>query len=76
MSMQGQGTIAKPSHVRMFLRADSAEKLVSLQLQLNTLIQGQASFTDITYVNDLWYAWFLIDFDEYGEAVIALNGST
>lgn len=74
--MQGSGDISKPSRVRMFLRAATPEELVGLQLQLNLLIEGQASFTDITFAQGKWYAWFLIDFDEYGEAVIALNGST
>ena len=76
MGMHGTLAQAKLSHVRMFLRAASPEGLVSLQLQLNTLIQGQASFTDISHVSGKWYAWFLIDFDEHGETVNSLNDNS
>ena len=51
----------------MFLRADSAEMLVRLQLQTNVRLMGRANFTDIQFVDGLWYAWFLVDIDRYPE---------
>lgn len=51
----------------MFLKADSAEMLVRLQLQTNVMLMGQADFTDIQFVGGSWYAWFLVDIDRYPE---------
>ena len=57
----------------MFLRADSPEGLVGLQLKVNTLLRGQANFTDIQSVDGFWFAWFLVDVDKNPE-VLKING--
>lgn len=51
----------------MFLKADSAEMLVRLQLQTNVRLMGRADFTNIQFVNGFWYAWYLVDIDRYPE---------
>lgn len=66
---------ARPSQIRMFLRADSPEELVSLQLQANLLLKGRADFTDIQFAQGKWYAWFLLDVDAYPQVIKAINGS-
>ena len=76
MSMMGSRVTARPSQIRMFLRADSPEGLVRLQLQTNLLLKGKADFTDIQNVDGLWYAWFLVDFDQHPEVVKIINGIT
>lgn len=64
------------SQVRMFLKADSAEMLVRLQLQTNVLLMGRADFTDIQFVDGSWYAWYLLDVDKYPELLKGIfNGS-
>ena len=75
MSMMGTATNAKPSEVRMFLKSDSPEGLVRLQLQTNTMLMGRADFTDIQFVDGFWYAWFLVDVDRYAGVLEKLNGS-
>lgn len=68
------GTVVQgnPSFVRMFLRADTAEKLVRLQLLTNVRLGGQANYTDIQFADGFWYAWFLVDIEKFPEM---LNGS-
>lgn len=73
--MIGSLANARPSNVRMFLRADSAEGLVRLQLQTNLALHGQANFTDIQFVEGQWYAWFLVDVDEHRKFLEAINGA-
>ena len=76
MSMMGSRVTAKPSQVRMFLRAGSAEELVRLQLQTNVRLQGRADFTDFQNVDGDWYCWFLVDVDNEGMKLFEeLNGS-
>lgn len=70
--MLGTVVQANPSLVRMFLRADSAEELVRLQLLTNVRLGGQASYTDIQFADGAWYAWFLVDVDRFPEI---LNGA-
>lgn len=65
MSMMGTRVSARPSQIRLFLRADSAEELVRLQLQTNFRLKGRADFTDITFANDQWYAWYMVDIDNH-----------
>lgn len=73
--MMGTGTAsASPSKIKMFVRARSAEELVISQLQTNTLLRGQASYTDIQNVDGIWYAWFLVDVDQHREILEAING--
>lgn len=74
MGMQGTTGTSSPSLIRMFLRADSAENLVRLQLQTNVLLMGRADYTDIQFVKGKWYAWFLVDIDRYPQVLKALNG--
>lgn len=69
MSMMGTRVTASPSQVRMFLRADTPEELVSLQLQTNLLVKGRADYTDIQFVKGSWYAWFMVDVDRYPEVL-------
>lgn len=82
MSMIGSLVNSRPSLVRMFLRADSPEGLVRLQLQTNVALMGRADFTDIQFVEGFWYAWFLVDVDQYPnvmkqlETVNGASGST
>lgn len=76
MSMLGSGYSAKPSQVRMFLRAPTPEELVGLQLRMNTVLRGQANFTDFSFVKNNWYCWFLVDVDQYPEVLEFLNGTT
>ena len=66
---------AGPSQIKLFLRADSPEGLVSLQLQVNLLAKGQANYTDFSNVSGKWYCWFQIDIDQYPEVVEFLNGN-
>ena len=73
MSMQGTRVTASPSQVRMFLKADTPEELVSLQLQINTLLKGRADYTDIQFVKGSWYAWFLVDVDQNAEVLSVLT---
>lgn len=72
--MMGTSVNARPSEVRMFLRADSPEGLVRLQLQANTMLMGRADFTNIQFVDGFWYAWFLVDVDRYSRELEKLNG--
>ena len=77
MGMMGTRVTAKPSQIRMFLRADSAEELVRLQLQTNLKVKGRADFTDFTYVEaeKTWYCWFMVDIDQHGlDLFEELNG--
>ncbi len=73
--MVGTTSNSRPSCVRMFLRADSAEKLVRLQLLTNTRLRGRAEFTDIQFADGRWYAWFLVDLDQYPELMGEINGT-
>jgi hypothetical protein len=73
--MLGSVNTAKPSQVRVFLRADSAEELVRLQLLTNVKLMGRADYTDIQFVDGFWYAWFLVDVDKYPEILEGLNGT-
>lgn len=77
MSMIGSGTYsASPSKVRMFLRADTAEELVRLQLQTNLFLKGQANFTDFQFVKGKWFCWFLVDVAENQKFLEQVNGIT
>lgn len=71
--MIGTSTDSRPSVIKSFLRADSPEGLVRLQLKVNVMLMGQASYTDVQFVNGYWYAWFLVDIDRYPE-VLKING--
>ena len=73
--MVGTQHDARPSQVRMFLRAVSAEELVRLQLLTNAKLLGRADYTDIQFVDGFWYAWFLVDIDKYPEILKGLNGT-
>jgi hypothetical protein len=53
----------------MFLKADTAEELVRLQLQTNVRVMGRADYTDITFADGKWYCWFLVDADFFPEVV-------
>lgn len=76
MSMLGTSGSSSPSLVRMFLRADSAEMLVRLQLQTNVLLLGRADYTDIQQADDgKWYAWFLVDVAKYPQFLKGINGA-
>lgn len=59
----------------MFLKADTAEGLVRLQLLTNTKLMGRADYTDIQFVDGFWYAWFLVDIDRYPELLGAIDGT-
>ena len=67
---------SSPSLVRAFLRADSAEMLVRLQLELNVALLGRADFTDIQFADGYWYAWFLIDVDQNPEIIEGIMNGT
>jgi len=75
MSMIGNRSTGRISQVRMFLKAGTPEELVRLQLQTNTFLRGQANYTDIQFVKDSWYAWFLVDLDAHPEFLGAINGT-
>ena len=75
MMIGGAGP-ARPSQIKMFLKAKTPEGLVQKQLDLNLKLMGQASFTDISNVGGQWYAWFLIDIDRYPIVIEELNGSS
>ena len=74
MSMQGSLRNSSVSQIKFFLRADTAEELVRLQLDLNVKLMARADFTDITFAKGKWYAWFLIDIDKFPE-VSAITGT-
>lgn len=75
MAMMGSGHKSRISEVRMFLRADSAEELVRLQLQTNVQLRGQASYTDFGLTPDgKFICWFLVDVDQYPEFIKQING--
>ena len=75
MSMSGSGGYSgRPSEVRLFLRAGSPQGLVRLQLQVNTLLKGQANYTDFSFVKGQWYCWFLVNIEEHPEVVEFING--
>ena len=60
----------------MFLRADSAEMLVRLQLETNIQLMGRADYTDIQQADDgKWYAWFLVDVAQYPKFLKGINGA-
>lgn len=61
--------------IRMFLKADSPEGLVSLQLQTNVMLKGRADYTDIQFADGFWYAWFLVDIDQNPEVLKSFNGN-
>ena len=61
------GGNSRPSVIRMFLKADSAEELVRLQLRMNVSILGRADYTDFSNVDGVWYCWFKIDVDHFPE---------
>lgn len=73
--MRGTTNTASPAQVRVFLRAESAEELVRLQLLTNTKLMGRADYTDIQFVDGFWYAWFLVDVDRYPFVLKELNGT-
>lgn len=72
------GTVVQgnPSLVRMFLRADTAEKLVRLQLLTNVRLGGQANYTDIQFADGFWYAWFLVDIEKFPEILDGAESNT
>lgn len=72
----GSVTNSNPSMVRMFLRADSAEELVRLQLQTNLMLRGRADYSDIQFADGFWYAWFLVDLDKNQALMEQLSGTT
>jgi hypothetical protein len=63
-AMMGSRVTARPSQIRMFLRADTPVGLVRLQLQNNIKLMGRADYTDIQFVNGQWYCWFMVDIDQ------------
>ena len=75
MSMVGTVVSGRPSQVRVFLRADTAEELVRLQLLTNAKYLGMFDYTDIQYVQGKWYAWFLVDVDRAPDILKGLNGT-
>lgn len=75
MSMIGSRVTSRPSQVRMFLKADTPEELVSLQLRTNLFLKGRADYTDFTNVNGKWYCWFLIDLDQHPELGPRVGGA-
>ena len=74
--MMGSRVTSRPSQIRMFLRAGSAEELVRLQLQTNLQVKGKANFTDFHTINGQFYCWFLVDVDQHPEFLEQLNGNT
>jgi len=58
----------------MYLRADTADGLVRLQLKVNQLLMGRADYTNIQFADGFWYAWFLVDVDQNPE-VLKINGA-
>ena len=74
MSMLGTRGNSRPSLVRMFLKADSAEELVRLQLQTNIEIMGRIDLADIQFVDGSWYGWFLVDVDHNPQFLEQVNG--
>lgn len=75
-SMIGSRATARPSQVRMFLRADTAEELVGLQLRTNVFLKGRADYTDFQFVKGKWYCWFLVDIAEHQLFLEQLNVNT
>ena len=73
MSMIGSRGDSRVSQIKFFLSADTPEELVRRQLDLNLRLKARADFTDITFVNKKWYAWFLVDIDRFPE-VSAITG--
>lgn len=73
--MIGTLTEGRVSLIKTFLKADTAEGLVRLQLQTNVAVRGQAHFTDIQFVDGFWYAWFTVDIDRFPEFIKVLNGT-
>lgn len=61
----GSRVTSRPSQIRMFLRADSAEELVRLQVRNNIFLKGRADYTDFQFVDGKWYCWFLVDLDQH-----------
>lgn len=76
MSMMGSRVTARPSQIRMFLRAATPEELVRLQLQTNLQLKGRADYTDFSFADGQWYCWFLVDVDNNPEIASFLDGST
>ena len=76
MSMVGSRANSRPSQIRMFLRADSAEELVRLQLRNNVQMKGRADYTDIQHVDGVWYCWFLVDVEHNPQFLEQVNGTT
>ncbi len=66
MSMRISSKGASPTEIRMFLRADSAEELVRLQLRNNIKFQAAFSYTDFSQspVDKKWYCWFLTNAED------------
>ena len=71
----GAGRIS-PSNIRMFIRASTPEVLVRKQLAVNIAVKGQADFTDITFADGKWYAWFLVDANKHQDVLETINGTT
>lgn len=71
----GGASTARPSQIKMFIKAKTPESLVKKQLDLNLKLMGQASYTDISFVDGFWYAWFLVDVDKYPGVIGVFSGS-
>ena len=76
MSMVLGGRGSSLSEIRVFLRADSPEGLVRLQLLTNTKLKSQAQYTDFSNVDGQWYCWFLVDVDRNAGIIGELIGNT
>lgn len=66
---------SSPAEIRMYLEAASPQELVSLQLQTNILLMGQADFCDFQFANGKWYCWFLVNVDKHPQVLKGLNGT-
>lgn len=65
MGMQGSGHTSSVTEIRAFLRADTAEELVRLQLANNLKFRSKFSYTDFSFVKEKWYCWYLIDIEDF-----------
>ena len=67
MNMIGTGLRGSVTEIRMFLKADSADELVRLQLNNNIKFASHSSYTDFSQspVDKKWYCWYLIDISRF-----------
>lgn len=71
MGIIGSRVSRSLTEVRNFLRADSAEELVRLQLQTNLKHGLSFSFTDFMVGPDgKFYCWYLVDLEDSEKDVI------